>query len=312
MTNEINNIDLIQMIKSLDNKSTKEDINTVINYDLKQLSPNLKVGEEQHSIKRFLKYKATTKGNFEPDATVSAMNFLKHVLALQLSINEDEISVDDKRGLSFAVDGKRVWLESDTMNSFWTTYKSAITNLLPDYKQSCKIADINTSKAMVKQMHKLIEGYIVFDLNESNSELDKELQLFATLTHSVMNMVLVPRNFNRARLAKTNDFWDLSLMLLNAEDFSNKDSNYTWYLNNLDKMMIEDCFNGPVNIDNVKVLFDNHGFASENMLPKTLEEITQCVSSINTQIQLRGLRLISLINPKCEAVCNEMIEELTK
>ena len=301
--------DLINKINKLTAKSTKKSISAIINYDLKQLSTNTKVSEEKNPIKSFLNYKATTTGYFEPDTTDTTIQVLKKLLAIQLDIDEKDISFDNKRVLSFVVNDKRIHLETDTMNSFWTTYKAAIINLLQDYNLSCKKAMINTKKPLQKQLNKLVDNYDEFDLKTNHSELDKQLNTFATLTHSVMNMCLVPRNFNRDRLAKTNDYWDLSLMLLKTQEFKEQDSNYIWYLNNLDKMILEDFYEDS-EYNYVNLLFDNHGFTSEQMLPKTLDSISECVKNINNMITLRGLRIIKLLNPKCDVTCDEMIADI--
>ena len=311
MTNKEQNIEILSLIKALNTRSKKADIMAVINNDLKKLSVDTNVSEEENSIKRFLKFKDATKQSFDPATTNSATELLKALLAIKLEISEDEISVDNKGVLSFEEDGKKVYLESNTMNQFWNVYKSSIMNLLENYKMECRNAKIDTSKPLLKQLNKFIDNFDAFDLVAVDRNLAFQLDSLATLTHSPFNMVCVPKGFSKGRTPKTNDFWDLSLLLLNKEEFKEKDSNYIWYNNNLDKMILEDCYKDEiVDIENIKLLFDNHDFVSENMLPKTIEDLTNCVSEMNIRIILRGLRILPLLNPKIKKVCDKMIADL--
>ena len=191
-------------------------------------------------------------------------------------------------------------INSDTMNSFKTTYNAAI--IIEAVKQNIITPEDVTNLRSVKDFH-----YKANDLAK-NSEItckardNPYLQKFAGLTHSIGNFTLIPYKlrgepFNASRGASVCDYWDLSLKLL-KEDFSGE--TFKSYINTffLNDYVDENYDIKPLMARHEKFLRREKLLPLEppeseiDFLPKSEKELNEYLKNVICKIKLRGIRIV--------------------
>lgn len=197
-------------------------------------------------------------------------------------------------------------LSADTMNSFFTLYKSAT-------KLKNKWAFVNGKEKKKEEFRDL--------------ELQRQFELFAYLTHTAGNFIPCYGGFNPGRYYPTMDFWDLTLKCI-EEWYSNNRKNDAeramcetplnvslldqcapWLESFLDeygdanwKTFVAKNYLDPFVEDDgeVRLFFDKHGFGRDEQFPEG-KNLKICLKRINSCIIARG----NLIRNKLKAIYNE-------
>ena len=290
--------DILKYIKELTEESTVNQIEKVLEKDIKDYSPNEDVRNEKDSIKKLLLFKEDYKqSKFDPDSTEQAKNIYKE---LQWCTNDD----------------LGVYVQGDTMNSFFTTYKSAIINSNQNYNEMCVKANIKMNKGLLEQISKIIDNYELFKLND---ELTNVFTDFARLTHTIGNLTLVPNGYNTLRNSNVKDYFDLTLEKVKEEGWKSfnkkgkeEDSKeiLKWqkdFMGQIEKYCLQDYVD---KYGNIIPLYEGHILYRKPYIPKIENEIIMCINEMNKRIRIRGLRMIMRINPKCSKVCTEMVNKI--
>lgn len=121
-------------------------------------------------------------------------------------------------------------LGGDTMNSVQNILNALTEYMFDDGGYSIK----KEQKASIRFLCSLVlpSPDCNGDANEFIEDLEsiKGLQKYMETYHTLGNLVLVPKGFNRARAQRTDDFWDFSLQVLKKEYFKFKEE-FTRYIN---------------------------------------------------------------------------------
>ena len=191
----------------------------------------------------------------------------------------------------------------DVMHSFWNTYKYALQLAYPSVfiglktypgphvrrapfvrKMDVWFADNIKANAEVHGLELtyncatwfdfLLENFDKFPLVNEN----KELQRFAQLTHTIGNIAIVPKGFNRRRSCQ--DYWDFALLKLKAKM---KKADWLQYVKNHEMQM----YVTPEG--DVIPFWENH---FNVLTPTNEEELFEFVTFVNNAIEERGKALI--------------------
>jgi hypothetical protein len=205
---------------------------------------------------------------------------------------------------------------SDTMNTFWTTYKVAMQLYCPGMvlgwadRKVTAFRDSGNGLPTKADTFYLAAHYKRFVSENEGFRLLNELPYireFASLTHTIGNFTLVPqglakgqKSFNVARYAITKDYWDLSLGLLKGEwgrwttagvvpkagDFNEYADTYFMgmYLDSEGEYL--PFFDGHA----------RHRSGARQLLPASKEELEVCVKTINERIKCRGRAMAQKYN----------------
>lgn len=120
-----------------------------------------------------------------------------------------------------------------------------------------------------------------------HDEIGTLLIEYAKLTHTIGNFVLVPSGFNTGRVSKTDDYWDLSLMLLESEE--------KWMLKKLLPKYINTFFLWDYVDGEGKItpFFATHSFAKKQ--PSTIYEALELLQKITKAITRRGYFMVAML-----------------
>ena len=191
-------------------------------YDLKNELAQLKQCQED-DLYKFLLYKAN-ESSFDCDRC----DYVKGVY--HRLWGWDNNSSENFQRIS--IDGKEVLMGMDTMNSFWKTFEWALSKwCMEDIKAEFGISKVTTKHAgMFCENYNVLKRIMIKNLSK---EIVEQFLRFAKLTHTIGNMILVPKKvepytqgiqtFNTARASKWDDYFDLSLIWL----FQNEDRYFT-------------------------------------------------------------------------------------
>jgi hypothetical protein len=205
---------------------------------------------------------------------------------------------------------------SDTMNSFWITYKAAMQICCSGMSLGWTVREVDEfhsdgrGRPTKEDTCYLAENYYrLMDEDERFRELNElpYIRRFARLTHCIGNLTLVPRGFNRARSLRTKDYWDLSLGLLKdkwgvwktggvipgAKDFEE-------YIHFYFMEMYIDAGKGdylPLTRSHARC----YSGASQ-LLPANREELKECVGQMNDRIEKRGEIMIRELTENLDRV----------
>jgi hypothetical protein len=174
----------------------------VVNYDFKNESPSSAVHMELHPVKKFFLYKKDYQENkvFDCDGC-----------DLSLEIHS---KVYPNKNLEY--------LDSDTMNSFYSTYRLLLRSFDKSFWDNdiitfCNNRGIDFNKASKNKKYLLRYEWILSE-EVFNHYIDinnlPEVKRFATLTHTLGNTTLLPKGYNTGRAIPTKDYWDLTLISL--------------------------------------------------------------------------------------------------
>jgi len=245
------------------------------NYDLKNLSPSKKVREESHSVKKLFLYKKEYQENREKPFECDGCELMREVYS-KLYPNKD-LTV----------------LDFDTMNSFYTTYKSLLLLTDKDFWDNdiinfCKNLGINFKKIGSKQQYQLRYEWLLTD-NVFNHYKDinnkPEVKRFATLTHTIGNMTLLPKGYNAGRAKSTKDYWDLTLISLQNFLESSFDHFVTEYY-------MQDFTTDTI------LFWEGHSFKKPEPKSLSKEQIFEVIEKINERIEKRSKRIFNALLEK--------------
>lgn len=276
-------------------------------YDLKNELTDCQQGTKD-AIHKFLLYRLSAKAkNFDCDRCA----YIKNVYA-QLWGFDNSLSGSYQ---NIAVGDKQILMGMETMNSFFTTFAWALNKwCLKDIKKEIGIEVVESDS-----VEKLYENYdvlkAIMEKHFSKQIMDSFL-LFAQLTHTIGNMILVPKDvapytgsgsFNMARSSRWNDYFDLSLLWL----YNNDEENWTkeTFLAYAKKFYLMDYItpNGkviPLVRTHKKIL---KGDFDEESRPESKRELLELLNNINNRISHRG----KLMHAKLlgdEATCNAILQ----
>ncbi|OUB45804.1 hypothetical protein BK740_10585 [Bacillus thuringiensis serovar argentinensis] len=260
----------------------KLDKNEVNHFDFKNMSPSFEVQKELHPVKKFILYKK--------DYQERLLNRVKEKFdcdrcELVLEIYSKIYSNKDLNNLDL-----------DTMNSFYQTYRLLLLSndksfWENDFKTFCndrgvKPKTIKYNALKLLRYEWLLSEKVFNHYEDINNHPD--VMRFATVTHTLGNMTLLPKGFNVGRAIATRDYWDLTLMSLQSFLDRSFDAFVTDYY-------MEDF------IDDKLELWEGHCF--EYPLPnsfnkkeaRTLSEIEK-----NSIIQSRIFEFMKNVNGKIE------------
>ena len=232
----------------------------------------------------------------------------------------------------------------DVMNSFWTTYKFFLQIEYPDvFTPDGSLRNkVPLQKNTNLTISKVDNGYPPFDskdyqlihkkyisyyktnfpqfiveegytwnrfLIENFDQFIKvnscfELVKFAKLTHSIGNLILVPKGFNSSRYCPHLDYWDLSLNSLKKIFIEEESNCFSEYTVKSIKSYMSDYYSWESFINthylndyvdenyNVIPFWKNH---FERIKPVTREEIIMFLEQVNISIENRGKKILSRI-----------------
>lgn len=257
-------------------------------YDLKnEFAPCRIVAKD--NIHQFLRYKLLAgEQNFDCDRC----DYMKNVYS-QLWGYNDSLSGNYQQ---ISVGNRKITMGPDTMNSFFTTFTWALNRwCIKDIKKELGIECVS-----LNHIRTLYDNYdvlkAIMEKNFSKKAMDN-FMLFAQLTHTIGNMVLVPRNvapytgkntFNMERSSKWNDYFDLSLIWL----YNNDEEDWTkeTFLAYKEQFFLFDYIgtNGrvmPLIKAHKSILKGNF---DEDGRPQTKKELIELLDNIINRITYRG------------------------
>lgn len=265
------------------------------------------IDEQGEEIKNFIRYKLINDINAGPlvdcDNSMIAKKILATILANQkIQINKVNLRSNASRVFNVA---DSIELETDTMNSFWTTFNIFLKKYICRDLESKCMNHYGKKTAKLKRYWLLKNADEIFSKNniyKIDAEFPGvancivEFRRFALLTHSIGNFTLVPKGYNMRRYSITNDCWDLSLI-----DLQSRYDEYTWYCNNIHIFLYDDYFNNYDKLKTfenleVKLLYENHSFKSK--LPEDVFEFFEYIRKVNKCIIQRGEKIINCLNAK--------------
>ena len=197
----------------------------------------------------------------------------------------------------------------DTMNSFWTTYKTALQIYYNEFGNKVGGKEPNIRYAL--------DNYDNFpEVNEKDY-----IKNFAKLTHTIGNFTLIPKGFNGNRgftkFNDTGDYWDLTLYYLKHKKYDDEiwQETYKFYTDRkIKKYFLEDYFledyidEQVLNDLTIKLFFKNHlnevligqniDLADDHQKAVAIDNLKTCVNTINDCIEKRGKKMMDNLSVK--------------
>ena len=190
------------MLSTIDDFLKNED---PIKYDFKNQIKEL--DKEDNNIKKFLIYKHSDSS--ECDKSQLLFEIYHKIWGWPLKGEKSYRLVD--------INGSKVLLGSDTMNSFWKIYEVILKKFYRSYQNEFHNEKGKKTKAQGKKLYEWLSSdeqiKKVKDMIGSNNKIYKELNEFAKLTHSIGNFTLLPVGFNSIKGIRwdVQDYFDLFL-----------------------------------------------------------------------------------------------------
>ncbi|KYG33899.1 hypothetical protein [Alkalihalobacillus trypoxylicola] len=286
------------MFKSLNRFLEQNPIEDLVNYDIKNESPWDEVNAEKAPIQKIQKYKdcnRNTSLSFDCDNSNGTCDFVDSIYKELWGWSfRNRMNLPSELYTKFNNDWDR--LGSDTMNSFSTIYRQAIK--------------INSD-------------------NKSSVKQNKHLQKFATLTHTIGNLTLVPfkidfendkKSFNQYRGFRGNetnkyfvyDFFDLSLKMIkeNVDPQTFKEYIEIFYLQ--DFVNMDDNYSIKPLLKKHKPLLAQNKMSldkPESFLPDHNDELNEYLINVNKLIMQRSNRLVNALKNKLDLHDTEATRE---
>lgn len=246
---------------------------------------------------KFLLYKSSTiEKDFDCDRCSYAKAVYQKLWGFDSTLNDNFQNV--------SVGQKKILMGMDTMNSFWITFAWCInTWCKEDLQMIFGVSNITAESAnILLRNYDALKRMLVKNL--SNEVFDK-LLTFAKLTHTIGNLVLVPKyirpytqgtqTFNQARASQCNDYFDLSLqwILKNDEPVWDASTVNSYF----DVFMLRDYVTTnnqiiPFTDTHKKIIYNNTNNESR---PKNREELIQLLDNINNKIINRGKKMHKML-----------------
>jgi len=273
---------------------------------------------QKDTLYKFLLYKVNAqKWNFDCDRC----DYTKSIYS-KLWGFDDTLSGSYQ---NISVGRKQIKMGMETMNSFWTTFAWALNKwCIKDIKKEIGIVEVcsDSQEILLKNYDKLI---VIMEKNLSKEIVDKFI-MFAQLTHTIGNMILVPKkvspytdgeqnstqkkvdlSFNMARASKWNDYFDLSLLWL----YNNREEDWTkeTFICYAEKFFLMDYVTEkgkviPLIKSHGKIL---RGDFEEESRPKSKKELAELLDNINNRIVFRGKLMHAKINND-ESILDAILE----
>lgn len=323
-------MDLLKGIVKLNENPREEDIMKIVEYDFKdefaaelnKKVPNDKKFCELEDLEKWLiyKYKSSVldidcdKSSLATRIYKEAWGFLKYGNIQYQFVNFESFKEKfNKQEKLYEIEVKGVLYNGETLNSFSTPLKHYLY--------------LNKENLKGTVEKKLLENYF----NISN-EIDKELKLFSRLTGTMGNFMPVPLYFNKGRVEKTSDYWDLTLLGIYNYYTSGKSceflktflsdiksngktrpqsvvisfsenrwlSNFETWSDFVKANYLQDFVSGNEEIGFGKpiMFWDMHSFMNKD--PKSKEDISQFFRKVNFMISNRGRRICRALKDKAE------------
>lgn len=256
------------------------------NYDIKN-EVNQFRNSQKDNIYKFLLYKAD-KSTFDCDRCDYAKSVYHSLWGFNNNVTDNFQPIK--------VGKNKILMGMDTMNSFWRTFAWALnTWCKDDIEREFAISHVDTQSC-----DELIKNYSALKniiINNLSEEIYDQFNKFAALTHTIGNLILVPKtlaphtknqSFNQARASVWNDYFDLSLMWLleNDEEIWNTDT-----IKEYRKIFVLESYisdNGeiiPLNAEHKQILTGENIAESR---PQTKEQLRALLNNINARIIHRG------------------------
>lgn len=283
-------------------------------YDLKNEIEEYKQSGAD-DLYKFLLYKSSAvEMNFDCDRCAYAKSVYHKLWGFDNSINTNFQNIH--------VGNQLILMGMDTMNSFWTTFAWCLNKWCrEDIHRDFGITNVTANSAK-----DLLDNYAAFKkiiIKNLSKEIFDKFVLFAKLTHTIGNLVLVPKKiepythekqtFNMARASKWNDYFDLSLqwILRNDEQSWNEETvNMYFDIFELRDYVTENNKIIPLIESHKKII---NGVENIESRPQDKLEIVQFLDNINNRIIKRGNILYTKLN-NTESLKQEIrhIEQDTK
>ena len=224
-------------------------------YDLKNESPSINVRKESHPVKKFLLYKLDyPKTKFDCDSKCQLVKEIYSKLYPQKNLD---------------------YLDFDTMNSFYTTYRELL--IKEDkifWKNNFPPKETDYQKLLSERMDWLLTDNVFQQYASINNH--DEVKRFATLTHTIGNMILLPKGYNKGRISFSKDYWDLTFLSLReflGDSFQNYVNDY----------YLQDFVEKPIEY------WEGHSI--KKPLPQSTENVFVFLQTVNKKIEERGRRI---------------------
>lgn len=200
--------------------------------------------------------------------------------------------LNEKKYAEYGITGD----ELENVKEYFRGYEGKYEFKLDNYIKYCngnnKIPDKDLEEERIEWLISHREDLKRIIISIGCIELYEALKTFAGLTHSIGNFGIVPLGFNVGRTSVTNDYFDLSLVILMGM-CQNKgwyDSTVNWFAENYREACAYECY---FEQRDVKHLFRGHSF--EKIFPSTVQEFLEYFNIVNSLIIGRGYKIISVL-----------------
>ncbi len=308
------NTNLLSMIRELNNNSKIEEILKVLLYDVKQmaiLDPekvlryNKKIknvsleynndDEYAKNIKNTERYKIGISYNYYTKRFDADKEPIVKELLIELIRNcKDVHSVKDLNSRTILVNDE-IYLDTDTMNSFQTSFGNYIKVLHPDYlKEYMEKYNLKKGTVLYRNSY-FIEECANWFRNQKDQTMYELFELFALLVYTFGNFMLIPRGYNRKRYQVTRDIINLSFDDIVKRRDTNK--NFKWYTKHYSEMGFEPILKYDTKTTSIEENEAYNLFTSENQIvPKKEGQIKDYINNVCKIILLRGIKILKDIN----------------
>ena len=233
-------------------------------------------------VSEYGKYGYRQYPGFDPDCTTAVTSRL-----IQQLKQTEGLLISDATGrrITFLYENNKFEVETDTINSFWTSYKSGI---LFHYKN--EVEGLTRNYNWLKF---LIDNFDKFSLVNNHPAFIE----LGYLTHTLPNFAYVPKGYNRGRYPISNDYWDISLNNLIKNSAAGDNNNYKLYCDNLHLFYLEDSLSNLIHEDgSISAKPYSDKYTSDNKFT-SFDDLVECVENMNNMICSRA-KLIDSIFPK--------------
>ncbi|NLP52034.1 hypothetical protein [Bacillus sp. RO1] len=270
----------------------------VVNYDFKNESPTSAVQMESHPVKKFFLYRK----DYQEKAKKAKFDCDGCNLILEIHAN-----VYSNKKLEY--------LDSDTMNSFYSTYRLLLRSFDKSFwdndiitfcnKRGIDFNNVNNKNKKYLLRYDWLLSERVFNHYTEINNLP-EVKRFATLTHTLGNMTLLPKGYNVGRATPTKDYWDLTLISLQnflGSTFDNFVTDY--HMQDFTADAIE-FWEGHSLEYPLPDSFDRNNVNKLNQAQKdeiVYKRILEFMQKVNVRIEKRSKRLFIALKEKERCLC---------
>mgnify|MGYP000845166069 CR=1 FL=1 len=213
--------------------------------------------------------------------------------------NPNSSCITQKKGSSADCDKEAIWLykvlgwqnsatdviRGETMNSFLTTFKSALVQSSKSKTLPNKL-EIKGKKKLPYQYLCKKKAYMDFEIVRNNSSA---FQTFAGLTHTIGNFTVLPHWMNTGRSNLSQDYWDIFLLSLQEWLDLISPTSEAW-INFIELYYLQPYVNKDYQIE---PLWKNHSYTTPILKEK--EDFPIFLKAVNERIEERGKYMIKQI-----------------